>query len=289
MSKDASKIFYGPAEITLYDGSNGYLWCGYSELVDINSKNLAHKILDGNTRQYGLRYMLDAVLQQSDQALIDALVTRRATRQTIYIVGLNNMCKMSSVFLSHMPVREGDGLHNIELEASTETEANVVQYQNLLGSESQMEGPGPVGTGWATTGTSIDLLTSHLAGMGIEQRVTLGSGQYFRNDKVVPFEGARRISVSAYVKNLGAGNVTYTIGFDLLDSAGAVISGGSYDGSPVTLAASASERTTFSQWVVPSEPVASIRTILQRTEGSDAYGIDNFMTQFGQLTAWVNN
>lgn len=99
MSKDAEKIFFGPADVTLYDATNGYLFCGYLDRVQVSAKPTAHIILDGNARQYAKAYQFRARLQQSDQALVDALVTRQSTRQTIYITGINNQVVLSNMFI----------------------------------------------------------------------------------------------------------------------------------------------------------------------------------------------
>lgn len=293
MSLDAAKIFSGPGDITLYDSTNGYKWLGYHQGISLKSNPLAHTLVDGNIRQYSINYQLSAALQQSDQDLIDALNTRRATRQTIYIAGLNNLVTLSDVFISYSPQRNDDGIHLLLLTAATQVEDNVTVAQNLLGEESKFEtdsNADGLANGWEDSVASDSVTTSHLAGGGNEQRITISTtGQYLRKTVVAPFESAKRITVSAYVKNRsGVADSVYKIGFYLLNSAGSVIS--THLSSEISLAADASERSSYSVMVKPSSPAVSIRAAITDSSGDSAsLGIDNFQLQFGGLTVYADN
>lgn len=289
MANDAEKIFYGPGDLSLYDATNGWLFCGYLDKIEVKGKDLGHKIIDGNTRQYGISYTFKATLQQSNQGLIDSLKTRRTTRQTIYIAGLNNLVTLSSIFISYAPDRDqsGEDEHVIALSAKTSVEDNVTIAQNLLGTSGKMETfTGGVADGWTTDAGTKASGSSHLSGGGNEQRITLNN-DYFRQDVNAPFEAPRRITVSAYVIDRGGTGSDLKIGFVLLDSAGAVISTHEDD---FTLTASADGRQTYTAIVNPGEPVAQIRAQIRESQVVDnSIGIDNFQLQFGKLTTFADN
>ncbi len=290
MSRDAAKIFSGPGEITLYDASNGYNWLGYVDDIDVRGKALYHDIIDGNRRYYGQQYDLRVELHQSDQALLDDLVTRAATRQTIYIVGLNNMVTLSNMFIApnHDAPFDDRQVHLIELRARTKVAADMSKSQSLLGTSGKMETfTGGVADSWSTDSATASSGTSHLSGGGNEQRITLDT-EYFRQDVTAPFEIPRRITASAYViDRSGSGVSVAYIGFVLLDSAGSVIS---THEDTFSLGSSASGRQSYTAIISPSEPVAQIRAQIREPGTAPAnIGIDNFQLQFGRLTAFADN
>jgi len=286
MSKDSSKFFYGPADVTLYDSTNGYSWLGYIEDVQVNGSPLMHNIFDGNRRKYGISYKFRTKLQQSDQSFFDDLETREATRQTIYICGLNNMVKLDNMYIFANPEIRDDNIHYIDLRAETEVKADFTKFQNLLLNSDMVDFTTGVADNFSTDGTGTSSNTSHVSGGGNEQRVTLDA-QYYRQDIIMPFETARRITASAYVIDRGGLGVTCKIGFILLDNSGSTISTHEVD---FTLGAGANGRQSNSVLVVPSSPVKTIRWQIREANAVAAsLGIDNAMLNFGPLTTYANN
>jgi len=294
MSKDVEKFFFGPADVVLYDATNGYLFCGYLEMVVVSGKTLAHTILDGNIRQYAGSYKFKSLLQQSDQALMDSLVTRRATRQTIYITGLNNQVVLSNVFISAIGSMsfDIDAIHGIVLTAATNIESDVNKKQNLLGADGKFEvdtNSDGLADGWTASVVSKSIGTSHLSGGGNQQNIEFGSsGHYFYHDIIAPFESPRRITASAYIEeNSYTEPAHFSFGFKLLNSAGSIIQ---TESTAVTLSVNESQRITITAIVAPSDQIVTIRPILTADAVDPAtLGIDDYMIEFGGITAFSDN
>lgn len=144
-------IFVGACDVTIYDPSNGYLFLGFNESVELNAKDVGHKIISGNKRQYTTEFNLDAVIYDTSQNMFDALKNRRDTKQKVYLAGLNSSVIIDNVYLNvgfEMPF-SNDEAQILKISAFTEQENDVTHYINIMGQTGSFEtGDATFGTGW---------------------------------------------------------------------------------------------------------------------------------------------
>lgn len=292
MSKDSTRIHAGPADITLYDSSNGYLYLGYIDDVRLKGKPRNHEIVDGNIRQYGSEYELKATLLQSDYGMYEAIEARRATRQTIYIVGGNSMTTMANMYVNIVPdyAYATDKVHVLEFSAQTRVETDVNKYTNLMGAEGKFEtdtNSDGLANGWTESDlASKSLQTSWRTGNC--QRVgTSAAGPVVYYNKTCPFESPRKITFSVYARSNGtAGRVRLSI--YLLNAAAGTIT--STVGSYEALVDGVERRLSITGNLVPNAEVRTIRAHMSFDTNSQTIEFDDAQLEFyGDETTWLTN
>lgn len=292
MGRDAQRIHAGPADITLHDSTNGYLYLGYVDDVRLRGKTRSHDLIDGNLRQYGSQYELKATLLQSDYETYEAIETRRGTRQTIYLVGANSMVTMANMFVNVVPdyPYSNDKPHVLELEARTRVENDVNKYVNLLGADGQFE-TDTNSDGLADNWVEVDMTSTTIETSwrtGNAQRVnTSAAGPVLYYDKVCPFESPLKITFSVYARSSGtAGHVQPA--FYLLNAADSAVV--SSLGTYVTLADGVAQRISHSALVVPTTEIRKIRAQLIFDTNSQTIDFDDAQLEiFLTATTWTDN
>lgn len=292
MAQNAQRIHAGPADLTIYDSSNGYLYLGYVQDCEIKTKSRNHEIVDGNIRQYGSEYKFEATLLQSDYGMYEAIEARRAVRQTIYIVGANSLTTMANMYVNAVPVfpYRSDKPHVLELSAQTRVETDVNKYYNLFGTEGKFEtdtNSDGLANGWTETDlASKSLQTSWRTGNC--QRVgTSAAGPVVYYNKTCPFESPKKITFSIYARSNGtAGRVRLSI--YLLNSAGSTIT--STVGSYEALVDGVERRLSITGNLVPNAEVRTIRAHMSFDTNSQTIEFDDAQLEFyGDDTTWIVN
>ncbi len=185
---NALGLYSGPAQLALYDASNGWLHLGALVKkcrLDVPTESV--ELLDGQFKQIFKKYVLTAEILKSDPATWAALKTRQNTDQTIYITGMEALWALQNMKIVLGQGREfGKDGHVILLNAQTTTEADVSVQENLLGSAGGFEtdGGGGVASGWTKSGTvTTSIVASFLSGGGNCQALSWGpadTGEIYR-------------------------------------------------------------------------------------------------------------
>jgi len=182
--------------------------------------------------------------------------------------------------------------HGVSIYAQTNVLSDVLKKQNIIGKDGKFEvdtNSDGLADGWTAAVTTKSVGASHLSGGGNQQNIKIVSGgQYILKDIIAPFESPRRITASAYiVERGGLDPADFTFGFKLLNSAGTVVQ---YESATVSIPVSTSSRVTLSSIVGPSDQIVTIRPIIEyNAAGYADIGIDNYMVEFGNLTAFSDN
>ncbi|HFQ93903.1 MAG TPA: hypothetical protein ENK32_07835 [Anaerolineae bacterium] len=279
------KFFSGPADVTLWDGTNGFYLLGYLADVEIGSKVLTHTIIDGNLRRYAVNYRLRAaMLQSAEEAITEINSTRDGTRQNIYLTKFDGLAVMSNVFAA-----AGHSINGREDDIVEVTAAGyntVTKYKNLLGADGKFEvdsNSDGVADGWTDGASAASIVASHLSGGGNAQRVNLAlSGDNFYYEVKAPFETARRLAASVYAReHTGLGTLDFTFGFKTLDTAGAVIN--TY-ADTYNFSAGQAQRVTKEVFVNEGQPVASVRLFVEYAGSGGEIRMDNAQLELGPLS-----
>lgn len=284
------QIYSGPAELSLYDSSNGLLFLDYDKDFSLDGDPQYYSLIDGNVSQYGTLFKIKANLLNSSEALLASLRTRRSVKSALFAVCPESMIVVKNIYSAISLKRDSRvNAHYLEFIAQTNIESDVLLYENLLKSYGGMSsGSGGLATGWLTDCGTKSLATSHLGGgYGNEQRLTAtASGQYFKNDTSVisraPFSCTRRLTASAYVKNY---NTEYSLNFDfgieLLNASGSQIQ---VSTSAISLNPNYNQRISHSVLLTPNSAAAWVRVYFINFTTNRSMGIDNVQLEFGELT-----
>lgn len=208
---NAQFIYGGGGEITLYDATNGYYNVGYVENIDISAEKQLTTTSHGMEIQVKLLYKLTAMMLESNAAFLQELRTRRTVKQTVYIVGAGKLVTLTNMFLKYFPVQpfNTNDVHKVNIEMQTAVEPTFVE--NLYGTDGEFStdaGSG-IATGWseASTLAAKSVTTSHLAGMGNAQAMTITGGSaagIYKLSRVAPFALPTIVTFSAYFKAVAA-------------------------------------------------------------------------------------
>ena len=294
MGRDAQRIHAGPADITLHDSTNGYLYLGYVDDVRLRGKNRSHDLIDGNLRQYGSQYELKATLLQSDYETYEAIETRRGTRQTIYLVGANSMTTMANMFVNVVPdyPYSHDKPHVLELQARTRVENDVNKYVNLLGTDGQFEtdtNSDGIADGWQENNLGSKSIVASWRTGNAQRCVTSGANGVFYTTStgiICPFEGPAKITFSVYARSSGtAGNVQLQI--ELRTAAASIVTS---SGSVEVLADGVERRLTHSGLLVPTTQVLYVRVYMYMATTGQTIDFDDAQVEFSRdVTTWTEN
>ena len=279
------KFFSGPADVTLWDATSGFYLLGYLAEVEIGSKVLTHRVIDGNMRRYAVNYQLRAsMLQSAEEAITEINSTRDGTRQNIYLTKFDGLAVMSNVFAA--AGHKINGTEDDIVEVTAAGYNTVTKYKNLLGADGKFEvdsNSDGVADGWTDGASAASIVASHLSGGGNAQRVNLAlSGDNFYYEVKVPFETARRLAASVYAReHTGAATLDFTFGFKTLDTAGAVIN--TY-ADTYNFSAGQAQRVTKEVFVNEGQPVASVRLFVEYAGSGGEIRMDNAQLELGPLS-----
>ncbi len=207
MGKDATLIYGGGGDVTLYDATNGYYSLGYlSELSYVGDPALTPTVR-GQNFQFLTIYKLTVRNLQTNQALLTELKNRRTLDQTIYIAGAGKLYTLSNMAISYgyqAPHNTSDP-HAFVLTAQTGVEHSMAE--NLFGAVGKFENDtnsDGLADGWAEGGTldGKSILSSHLAGGGNAQQidVTAGNTASINETILAPFISPMKVTFSFYAK-----------------------------------------------------------------------------------------
>ena len=293
---DATNILKGaPAQVAIYDGSNGTLYFGYlsADDIEMGEKSLIHKIIDGTRKQYGTRTSFRCNLLESDPAKIAALATRRAAKQTVYITGFNFGMKLSNCYVNYSQSRdfEPGGECLIQAEFYTEVEADVEVIRNLLGSQGgfQTDGGGGLGTGWVDVGLTSTSQNdpSFLNGAGNNDQQINASGinQYIYNRTTWIFDQPLTLTASVYAQSVTTSE-DFQIEVRAQDSAHGLLS--AYYGDTETATTGGTDRF-FTTVRIIDEDVFEIEVRLIKKTNSGNVKFDDCQVEFGPLAPYTEN
>lgn len=300
----------GGAQVNLYDATNGPLYLGFcGEEMSVEEEMRNFNLSDGNVLQRSRIASFEIPLLQTDSTGLNSILARKGTLQEVYIVGMDSAIKMSDVFVSvrversggpgdvHRAVLTGRRVLKSKTAAAKTPEENYVQFiQNLLGDYGNMNTDGGFGVaeGWAQDNCSaLSIDTSHLAGRGNEQRVTLDSTSDWISCRVrCPIDDNQpiKMTASAYVKELGSATANFRFGIRIFnDAEGAAVQHIAEE----SLTADEETRVTYEFNQIPNTSLSD-NTIIElvffgSASGNAVLGIDDCQLEFGEITDYTEN
>ncbi len=199
-------IFSGPAQVSLYDSTNGYLYLGWCE-ADIKEK--PKKILSIENQELLIEKQMQFDIQviRFNPDILNQLETRKNEKQTIYFVGLDSEVIINNVFFLFYANRKfGSKPHILTIAGSGLAEL-IEQKVNLLHPDGKFEndsnGDG-LADGWVKSASvnSVEIRSSFLSGGGNAQYLncSTGSDQNIQYRVKAPFAGRLKVTASVYVK-----------------------------------------------------------------------------------------
>jgi hypothetical protein len=297
-----SYLFHGPAQVNLYDATNGLMNLGFLEddAVKITQTTITHNLIDGRLYEYNKRTKTVITMIETDPSVIAKLLARRSYAQEIYIIGLEKIIKLTNQYITYersYNLKPGE-LHKITIECQTEIESDIEDKINLLSSvrdaydyggmevDTDVDG---LSNGWLDTGSPTHTRgTSWITGS--DQRLTsLGSGQNIYCDIRCPLDQSIpvKITASGYFKGTSAGAHYLYFGFKTKNSAGTVLD--TYRTSQ-SLADTEELRFTQSSEFIPSSGVQTISVYIEYVSaGTNTFRIDNVQLQAGLVRNYSEN
>jgi len=292
---DLLNIFSGPAQVSLYDSTNGLLFTGYlGEDIEIESESPVTGVSDGNKVSLGKIIKFACPLMQTDLTFLASLKTRRTYKQTIYVVAGEMLVKLSNMFVSvamNRQFKSGE-THKFALTAQTKVPADMESIINLLGSDGNCNtevGTTGLATGWAQTNIAEkDVEASHLGERGNQQYIVLdGADEVLYYDFICPIEFPVKINVSAYVAERFTAAADFLFGIKTKDSLDVVVD---EQVAQKTLIADQETRISHEISFTPGPDVKTISVYFEDNGGAAAdIGIDDVQLEFGELTNFTDN
>ncbi len=226
MSNDLD-IFAGPAQVTLYDTTNGYLHLGWCE-ARIKEKPKKTKSIENQTLLIENNFDFDVKVIRFNSDTLNKLSARNNTKQTIYLVGLDSMITINNVFIFYFTERPfGSKPHHLTIAASGN--ANLVSQQvNLIHPDGKFENDSNsdgLADGWVLIGSApVSIQSSFLTGGGNCQRIDFSSASaqyYIYKQALIPFKEQLKVTASIYAKFDPDGTISeprnLNIGLELRD------------------------------------------------------------------------
>ena len=288
---NALGLYSGPAQLALYDASNGWLHLGALVKkcrLDVPAESV--ELLDGQLKQIFKKYVLTAEILKSDPVTWSTLKTRQNTDQTLYITGMEALWTLQNMKIVLGQGREfGKDGHVILLNAQTTTEADVTIQENLLGSAGGFEtdGGGGVATGWTKSGTvTTSIVASFLSGGGNCQNLSWGaadSGEIY-HDVTCPLAAgvAMNYAFSVQAKD-GGGAIRAKLIIDFRDSSGTIV-----DTKQVSTDLNDSEQKqlVLDGTYIPSANITTLRARITLDQDANSYSmkVDNAQLELGEVT-----
>lgn len=294
-------IYYSPAQINLYDSTNGLLFCGYLEPddFDIEQDELVHKIINGQRYQYGTRTEFKAVLKETNPEMWQDIRDRMDDLVDVYIICQNVAFKFKDIYINARQVRDLSigGKQNIVLSGATDDVTAFEIIKNILSSvkdtvdygNMNTDGdPSGVSLGWTNSGYTATRVASWLSGGGSCQKLeeTSGTSSFYCRMHFPIDTFQIRITLSFYYYNAGAAPITITNGFRLVNNAGSVISTHTQATGVADLEQSL---ITYSSLIVPTAQARYIDAYFETTGAIADLRLDNVQIEFGNFTAYSEN
>lgn len=294
----------GSVQVNLYDSTNGVLNLGFAaEEISVVSEAQSVGLSRGGGVQTKEIVSFTGEFLETDSTKIDNLIARKGYLQEIYIIGIDHAYKMKDAFIrinKIMSMKAGEA-HKIVMTAERQQGAftpeanNPESYycqfiQNILGAFGDFESDvGGVGTGWENNGgTSLSTDTSHLAGGGDEQRITLSdAGDAFHCRVRFPLDQLSiKMTVSAYLDNLKAGTSYFQFGLRTVTTGLSITT----QTEQMTLDEGANERISKEVTLTPVANTEYLDVVfIGSALGTAVLGIDHVQFEFGELTPYVEN
>ncbi len=271
-----------PAEITIYDDTNGYLYLGYAIDGKIALSKKYKKSIEGFEIPYNSNYSLDATFLNFDYLIADSIESREGTKQTIYIVyengGIETIAGVYFRFeysekLKNGEIREGSISASFNDKNLISSKVNLLMPTAVCDNDSNSD---DLADGWVkNTDADAFIEPSFLSGRGNAQGLGLsgGSSCYAYMQANIPFMSYRVFTVSAAVKNdphntLGDANVCMGVYFRGVDNG--------YISQPYGVFQFASQeekRISYTAQISPSKLVKSVEIIFHNKSGTEDYEI----------------
>lgn len=296
---DLLNIFSGPAQVNLYDSTNGVLCLGHLGEDDVKLEPVNESIgtSSGNAIDKGTLYKFTCALLQTDSTFLSNLRTRRAYQQTIYVIASGMLLKLSNIYFTIGLNRncKGGESHKFMITAMTRISADVESIINLLGSDGNCNtevGTSGLATGWAVSGppSSYDVEASHISGRGNQQYVIFDDAdQMIYYDVVCPLDQVPvKITVSAYVEErTDVSAADFLFGIKTKNSSDVVVDNQT---SQQTLTSGQETRISKEISFTPGADIKTISVYFEDNGGAAAdIGFDDVQLEFGELTDFTDN
>lgn len=282
---NAQFIYGGPADVTIYDATNGWLHLGYLADVSVMGEPAATKTNFAQMVGFLILHKFSATMLETNQSKITELNLRRTVEQTVYIVGGGKMLTLSGMLISYSEDQKSNesDAHTIVLTAQTAIEPT--QAENLIGSDGKFEtdtDADGAANGWSKTGTitSISLVSSHISGNAQQLELSTAFGGIYKAI-TCPFTSPQKVTFSAYIKATAASQFRMII--ELRDSVDALI-GSAYE-YEVSMILNEETRQSFTTIVNPAGSLCqSVRVYFFNSySGTSNIQIDNAQLELGPL------
>ncbi|APF20312.1 hypothetical protein Calab_0717 [Caldithrix abyssi DSM 13497] len=285
-------IFSGPAQITLYDATNGYLHLGWCE-ARIKEKPKKVKSIENQTLLIEKSFDFNANVIQFNENILNNLAARNTTKQTVYLVGLDSVLTLSDIFLFYFTERSFSSKpHRLTIAGSGSADL-VAQQVNLLHPDGKFENDSNsdgLADGWVKSASvnSVEIRTSFLSGGGNAQYIyyTTGSDQNIQYRAKAPFIGRLKVSASVYVKfdpDVITGNGNLCLGCYTRREDGSFIT---FDYEIFSFNSGEQKRISFTKTLNVTELAIELTFIIHNKGGQYAFDalLDNAQLEIGKLS-----
>ena len=288
MPFEVTEIYGGPAQVVLYDSTNGYQYLGWCEDVSLKHKMHYHKTIEKQLSYYADEFMFNADALVSSQNAVDQLRSRLGLKQTIYIIGFKDFLTISNmeiVFNAQRLWKDGN-FHTIKINGGGNNKDDIVHRHNILGNEGAFETPvdGSVGTGWVLgADTTGSLVVSFRSGQAQQINIGTDSNSGISNTKILPVLPGTKITISTWIRTLNiAGGEKIRLAIAFLDAdnnwitqKAATIDVNFEDGRRISFSA------VTEDW---GKDIARVRFRLQKSTENITIEMDDAQMELGGLT-----
>lgn len=284
---NALNILTGPADITLYDATDGYLNLGHNEDVKVEEKPEIEKTFNKQIRRLYSEFELEISCIQYSQNLKDQLYNREGRLQTIYIAGLNDYTVISDVYIVTYEESEfTDEPRRLIISAGFMQRDKMSHSINLLGTYGTFDNDDDsdgVANGWTAVNVQGPSLENSFLGPEYGQAQNGGfdsdyDARIYRTHDVY-FRAAKRVTFSVYLKIDFA--ATMRLKFNVLDKDMNTVQSIEQDFS---FSNDEQKRCYISAFVQPNRLIHHIQPIIKIVSGSGVLEIDNAQLEFGTLS-----
>lgn len=287
---NAMNIFGGFYYLSLYDATNSWKHLTQAVQASVNDKTRANPTIEGQIRVYSTEHKLTVTISESDQNLLDALLDRVDTKQTLYLVGMDHALVVDNVYINPYAKRVDKG-HTIILEASTNINSDVVHKVNFVTNPGMESYTGSMADNWNESGSTntYSIVTSFRSGYAQRMEFQVANSDVFYTDNItMPIRDGQAVATSVYVKS-SSGNtddIDIVLKLELLADDGSTVSQ-TFTSSDFNLDPGESIRVTVSGTASLSAGQCSYLKLsiqLGATSNDGTIDIDDAQIELGKLS-----
>lgn len=291
MSNDLD-IFAGPAQVTLYDSTNGYLYLDWCE-ARIKEKPKKIKSIENQTLLIENNFDFDVKVIRFNSDTLNKLSARNNTKQIIYLVGLDSMVTISNVFIFYFIERLFSSKpHHLTIAGSGGADL-VTHKVNLMHPDGKFENDSNsdgLADGWVKSASvnSVEIRASFLSGGGNAQYLycTMGSDQNIQYKVKAPVKGRIKATASVYVKfdpDVITGDGHLCLGIYARRADGSFIT---FDYDIFAFTNGEGKRISYTKTIDINELAVELTFIIHNKGGAYAFNalLDNAQLELGKLS-----